>query len=50
MEAAGREWGLHWDAERMSLETWVPLQAVVAILENLQEERGEFSRRAVRRL
>lgn len=37
VEAVGREWEPQWDAERVSLKTGVPLQAVVAILENLQE-------------
>ena len=42
VEAVRREWELHRDAERVSLETGLPLQAVVAIVQNL-EERGELS-------
>jgi len=40
-EAVRRGWELYRDAERVSLETRVPLQAVIAILENLRE-RGEL--------
>jgi len=36
-----RGWELYRDVERISLETRVPLQAVIAILENLRE-RGEL--------
>lgn len=48
VEAVGREWEHRRDVERVSLETGVPLQAVVAILENLRE-REELPRRIVRR-
>ncbi len=44
MEAVRREWELHRDAKRVSLETGLPLQVVVAIVQNL-EERGELSAR-----
>ena len=40
-EAVRRGWELYRDVERVSLETRVPLQAVIAILENLRE-RGEL--------
>ena len=40
-EAVRRGWELYRDVERISLETRVPLQAVIAILENLRE-RGEL--------
>ena len=40
-EAVRRGWELHRDVERVSLETRVPLQAVIAILKNLRE-RGEL--------
>ncbi len=43
-QAVRRGWELYQDAERVSLETGLPLQAVVAIVQNL-EERGEFSAR-----
>ncbi len=36
-EAVRRGWELYRDVERVSLETRVPLQAVIAILENLRE-------------
>lgn len=39
--AVRRGWELHRDVERVGFETRVPLQAVVAILENLRE-RGEL--------
>jgi hypothetical protein len=40
-EAVRRGWELYRDVERVSLETRVPLQAVIAILENLKG-RGEL--------
>ena len=40
-EAVRRGWELYRDVERVSLETRVPLQAVIAILENLRE-RGDL--------
>jgi hypothetical protein len=40
-EAVRRGWELYRDVERVSLETRVPLQAVIAMLENLRE-RGEL--------
>jgi hypothetical protein len=40
-EAVRRGWELYRDVERVNLETRVPLQAVIAILENLRE-RGEL--------
>jgi hypothetical protein len=40
-ETVRRGWELYRDVERVSLETRVPLQAVIAILENLRE-RGEL--------
>ena len=40
-EAVRRGWELYRDVERISLETRVPLQAVIAILEN-PRERGEL--------
>jgi hypothetical protein len=41
-EAVRRGWELYRDFERVSLETRVPLQAGIAILENLKE-RGELA-------
>ena len=41
VEAVRRGWELYRDVERVSLETRVPLQAVIAILKNLRE-RGEL--------
>jgi hypothetical protein len=43
-QAVRRGWELYQDAERVSLETGLPLQAVVAIVQNL-EVRGELSAR-----
>lgn len=40
-EAVRRGWELYRDVERVSLETRVPLQAVIAILANLRE-RGDL--------
>jgi hypothetical protein len=41
VEAVRRGWELYRDVERVSLETRVPLQAVIAILENFKA-RGEL--------
>lgn len=48
VEAVKREWTRHRDVDRVGFETRIPLQAVVAILENLRE-RGELRIDGLRR-